>query len=105
MKNVIWLGSSRLDLREFPASVQDEIGLQLFYLQQGRRADDWKPINTVGQGVEEIRMRDATGAFRVIYYARRADSIYILHAFQKKTQQTPLQDLRLAKKRFLEIEG
>lgn len=109
MKNVIWLGSSRLDLREFPASVQDAsfaiIGLQLFYPQQGRRADDWKPINTVGQGVEEIRMRDATGAFRVIYYARRADSIYVLHAFQKKTQQTPLQDLRLAKKRFLEIEG
>lgn len=105
MKNVQWLGSSRSDLRTFPDAIQAEVGLQLFYLQQGKRPDDWKPMPTVGKGAEEIRVRDSTGAFRVIYYARRAEDIYVLHAFQKKSQQTSLQDLRVAKTRLLEIEG
>ena len=104
MKIVQWLGSSRSDLRAFPDAVQSEVGLQLFYLQQGKRPDDWKPMLTVGKGVEEIRVRDSAGAFRVIYYARRAEAIYVLHAFQKKSQQTSLQDLRFAKARLLEIE-
>ncbi len=105
MKNVQWLGSSRADLRGFPDAIQSEIGLQLFYLQQGKRPDDWKPMQTVAKGVEEIRVRDTTGAFRVIYYARRAEAIYVLHAFQKNSQQTSLQDLRVAKSRLLEIKA
>jgi phage-related protein len=104
MKIVEWLGTSRVDLRDFPDPIQSELGLQLFYLQQGQRPDDWKPMSIIGQGVEEMRVRDEAGAFRVIYYARRADKVYVLHAFQKKTQQTALHDMRLAKTRFLEIE-
>jgi len=77
----------------------------LFYLQQGKRPDDWKPMQSIGKGVEEIRVRDDTGAFRVIYFARRAEAIYVLHAFQKKSQQTALQDLRVAKSRLLEIKA
>ena len=105
MKNIQWLGSSRSDIRGFPDAIQGEIGLQLFYLQQGKRPDDWKPMQTIAKGVEEIRVRDDTGAFRVIYYARRAEAIYVLHAFQKKSQQTALQDLRVAKSRLLEIKA
>lgn len=105
MKNIQWLGSSRSDIRGFPDAIQSEIGLQLFYLQQGKRPDDWKPMQSIGKGVEEIRVRDDTGAFRVIYFARRAEAIYVLHAFQKKSQQTALQDLRVAKSRLLEIKA
>jgi len=105
VKNIQWLGSSRSDIRGFPDAIQSEIGLQLFYLQQGKRPDDWKPMQSIGKGVEEIRVRDDTGAFRVIYLARRAEAIYVLHAFQKKSQQTALQDLRVAKSRLLEIKA
>jgi len=105
VKNIQWLGSSRSDIRGFPDAIQSEIGLQLFYLQQGKRPDDWKPMQSIGKGVEEIRVRDDTGAFRVIYFARRAEAIYVLHAFQKKSQQTALQDLRVAKSRLLEIKA
>ena len=57
-------------------------------------------MNTVGQGVKEIRIRDAAGAFRVIYVARFADAVYVLHCFQKKSQKTSKADLNLASKRY-----
>ena len=65
--------------------------------------DDWKPINTVGQGVKEIRIRDDAGAFRVLYVAKFADAIYVLHCFQKKTERTSKADLELASKRYREL--
>lgn len=55
---------------------------------------------SIGKGVEEIRVSEASGAYRVIYFARRADAVYVLHAFHKKTQATPKQELRIAKVRF-----
>ena len=61
---------------------------------------DFKPMPTIGKGVEEIRVRDDTGAYRVIYTARLADAVYVLHAFQKKTQATSKRDIDLAKQRF-----
>jgi phage-related protein len=57
----------------------------------------------IGKGVDEIRVRDETGAFRVIYTARMADAVYVLHAFQKKTQTTSRRDIELAKVRFVEL--
>lgn len=105
MKNVIWLGDSLNDLEIFPSGIRREAGYQLFKVQDGGRPADWKPMNTIGMGVEEMRLRDETGAFRVVYYARRAEAVYVLHVFQKKTQQTSLQDIRVAKIRFLKIEG
>ena len=57
----------------------------------------------VGKGVEEIRITDESGAFRVIYVARRADAVYVLHAFQKKTQATPKKDIDTAKRRFAQL--
>lgn len=60
---------------------------------------------SIGRGVEEIRVRDDSGAYRVIYTARLADAVYVLHAFQKKTQATSQRDLDLAKKRFQQLEG
>ena len=58
---------------------------------------------SIGRGVGEIRIRDESGAYRVIYTARLADAVYVLHTFQKKTQATPRRDLDLAKKRFQQL--
>jgi phage-related protein len=57
-------------------------------MQSGREPDDWKPMPSVGQGVQKIQIRDAAGAFRVIYVAKFSDAVYVLHCFQKKTQKT-----------------
>lgn len=60
-------------------------------------------MNTVGQGVKEIRIRDTTGAFRVMYVAKFADAVYVLHCFQKKTEKTSKADLNLAAKRYRDL--
>lgn len=77
-------------------------GFQVDRLQRGLDPDDWKPMATVGPGVREIRVRDTSGAFRIVYVATFADAVHVLHAFQKKTQRTSPRDLELAKSRFKE---
>ena len=74
-----------------------------FRVQSGQEPDDWKPMNTVGPGVKEIRIRDAAGAFRVIYVAKFADAVYVLHCFQKKTDKTRKADLDLAAQRYRDL--
>jgi phage-related protein len=98
-KSLIWLGSSRGDLRSFPALARRLAGFQLRRVQRGLDPDDWKPMQTVGPGVREIRIHIA-GAYRVFYVATRAEAIYVLHAFEKKTQKTSAQDLRIGRDRF-----
>lgn len=98
-KPLIWLGSSRRDLRVFPALARRLAGFQLRRVQHGLDPDDWKPMQTVGRGVREIRIHIA-GAHRVFYVATRPDAIYVLHAFEKKTQKTSADDLRVGRDRF-----
>jgi phage-related protein len=98
-KPLIWLGSSRRDLRAFPALARRLAGFQLRRVQQGLDPDDWKPMQTVGPGVREIRIHVA-GARRVFYLATRAEALYVLHAFEKKTQQTSAHDLQIGRDRF-----
>ncbi len=62
--------------------------------------DDCKPMPTIGPGAAEIRIRDASGAFRVVYVARFKDAVYVLHAFQKKSQKTSREDIALARQRY-----
>jgi phage-related protein len=75
-------------LRDFPEGARHDAGYQLDKVQRGDQPDDFKPMPAIGKGVEEIRILDPSGAFRVIYFARRADAVYVMHAFQKKTQRT-----------------
>jgi hypothetical protein len=103
IKPVEFLGDSLDALREFPDAARQDAGYQLDKVQHGLDPDDWKPMPTIGAGIRELRIREATGAFRVIYLARLADAIYVLHCFQKKTQRTSLHDIRLAKSRFNEL--
>jgi phage-related protein len=90
-------------LRAFPPQAKSEAGFQLDQVQHGRDPDDWKPMTSVGSGVKEIRVRDEHGIFRVIYVAKFSDAIYVLHCFQKKTQQTSQQDIDLAKSRYKDL--
>ena len=102
-KPVEFRGSSLDDLRAFPGSARHEAGHQIDQVQQGFQADDWKPMPGIGAGVQEIRIRDATGAFRVIYVAKFADAVYVLHCFRKTTQKTSKADLDLTAKRYREL--
>lgn len=100
MKELVFLGSSQDDLRAMPAGVRHALGIELMQVQFGGDPMDFKPMQGVGSGACEIRVRDAAGAFRVIYVAKFPDAIYVLHAFQKKTQETAKGDLELAMKRY-----
>lgn len=102
-KSVEFRGSSLDELRAFPLAAKREAGHQLDQVQNGQEPDDWKPMNTVGHGVKEIRIRDAAGAFRVIYVAKFANAVYVLHCFQKKTEKTSKADLDLATKRYRDL--
>jgi phage-related protein len=100
LKPLEFLGSSRDDLAAMPASVRHDIGVQLMRVQFGSYPTDFKPIPAVGVGVYEIRVRDASGAYRAMYVAKFEVAVYVLHAFQKKTQQTAKTDIELGKARY-----
>ncbi len=103
MKKIQFLGDSLKSLREFPEDAKHDVGYQLDKVQRGEQPDDFKPMPSIGKGVEEIRVRDDSGIYRVIYTARLADTVYVLHAFQKKTQATAKRDIALASKRYAEL--
>ncbi len=103
VKPLAFLGDSLARLREFPEDAKKEAGVQLHKVQQGLEPSVWKPLPTIGPGVREIRIREETGAFRVVYVANRQDKVFVLHAFQKKTQATAKRDLDLASLRFRSI--
>jgi phage-related protein len=102
-KPVDFRGNSLDDLRAFPLTARREAGHQIDQVQSGQDADDWKPMKTVGKGVKEIRIRDEAGAFRVVFVAKFADAVYVLHCFQKKTEKTSKADLDLASKRYRDL--
>ena len=91
------------DLSRFPAAARRKAGFQLFLVQQGDDPDDWKPMSDIGPGAKEIRIREKDGAFRVFYVATFQRAIFVLHCFQKKTQQTSTGDKELAKRRYKEL--
>ncbi len=100
MKTLAFIGSAQDDLRAFPAAAREEAGYQLYLIQTEEEPDDWKPFPEVGSGVNEIRVRDSSGIYRVMYVAKFSASVYVLHCFQKKTQKTSASDVELAKKRY-----
>lgn len=103
MKDVRWHGSSRSDVEAFPSDARREAGYQLFQVQTGENPSDWKPMPSIGPGVREIRIRQASGAYRIIYLTTIGDMVHVLHAFQKKIQATAKRDIDLAKARFRQI--
>ena len=103
VRPVRFLGTSLQSLRDFPDDARHDAGYQLEKVQRGEQPDDFKPMPTIGKGVEEIRVTEDSGAYCVIYVARRADAVYVLHAFQKKTQATSQRDIETARRRFAQL--
>jgi len=103
MKPVHFVGTSREDIRELPDSAQEMAGFQLFKVQQGKEADDWKPMTAVGSGVHEIRVRDESRTYRVFYVAKFEEAVYVLHVFEKRSQKTAKADLELGKGRYADL--
>jgi len=98
-KPLVWLGSTRRDIRAFPTAARRRSGFQLRRVQQGLDPDDWKPMTSVGSGVREIRIQTDL-AHRVFYLATFDDAVYVLHAFEKRTRKTPPQEMKLARDRY-----
>ena len=103
MKDAEFLGDSLDVIRGFPEPARREAGFQIDRVQNGKDPQDWKPLKIVGPGVREIRIREDSGAYRIIYVAKFADAVYVLHAFQKKTQETAARDLELAANRYAQL--
>lgn len=103
MKPLVFVGTSLDDLRAFPESVRREAGFDLWQIQMGLMPRDFKPMPIVGAGCLELRVH-VKGEWRVMFCVRRAEAIYVLHAFRKKTQATLKSDIELARRRFAQIE-
>ena len=104
MKTLRFVGSSLDDLRDFPAEARRQAGFDLYAIQRGSEPSDCKFMPAIGVGVREIRLH-VLGEWRVIYVAKFAEAVYVLHAFQKKTQQTRREDIELAQRRYRQIQG
>jgi phage-related protein len=94
-KSIIWTGNSLDRVKRFPDAVKSAVGAELRRVQNGLEPTDYKPMTTVGAGVKEIRIH-VDGEHRVLYVAKFAESVYVLHAFKKKTQKTEVVDLDIA---------
>jgi phage-related protein len=104
VKALKFVGLSLDDLRNFPEEARRVAGFELRAVQNGLEPRDWKPMRSVGSGVKEIRIH-VLGEWRIVYVAKLAGAIYVLHAFQKKSQKTNKNDIEVARRRFKEIGG
>lgn len=103
-KPIQFIGSSLDDLRNFPDEARRAAGYELRTVQNGLEPTDWKPMQSIGAGVNEIRIR-MLGEWRVLYVAKFKKSVYVLHVFQKKSRKTGKEDIELARKRYKQIGG
>jgi phage-related protein len=105
VKLALFHPQAREQLRTFPEEVRKELGKAILDLQKGHVLGMplSRPMSSVALGVEELRIRDRAGIYRAFYYKKSARGVLILHAFAKKTQKTPQQDLTLGRKRLQEM--
>jgi len=106
-RDVIWLGNSRKNLKEFPKEVQKGLGGEIQKMQFGGMPEDAKPFNATGSGVFEIAIEYDTNAYRVVVAVKLGDKIYVLHAFQKKSTKgiaTQKKDVDLIKERYRQAQ-
>lgn len=102
LKQLMWIGSSRGDLKEFPEDVQDEVGYALYQAQLGYFPDGAKPLKGLSGVIEIIEDFDKN-TYRAVYATKLGDHLYVLHAFQKKSKKgikTPREDIELIKQRL-----
>ncbi len=103
LREVIWVRDSKVKLKEFPQSVQKDIGDALFIAQAGNMSPEAKPLKGVGSGVFEIRGDYRTNTYRTVYAVKIGERVYVLHCFQKKSRsgiKTPKKEIDLIKRRL-----
>ena len=96
---IAWEGDSREVLQSFPDGVKQNLGFQLWQLQQGERPRDYRPLQSIGSGVFELRDQDERGWYRVVYLSRIDDVIHVLHCFEKKGREMARREFETAKRR------
>lgn len=99
MKALKFMGSSLVDLADFPEAAKKQAGFELWQVQVGAMPSDFKPMPTVGAGAYEVRIK-VGGQWRVIYVAKHVEAVYVLHCFRKTTPKTAQTDIDLAAKRY-----
>ena len=104
MKELRFLGDSLKRLREFPRNARHDVGYQLDQLQRGRQPTDFKPMPSVGPGAYEIRVQ-LGDAYRVFCIVKFEEAVYVLHAFQKKTQKTARRDIEIGRQRYSAVQN
>ena len=103
-KPIVWIGSSRDDVRQFQKEARRKAGYQLRLVQQGKEPDDFKPMPSVGPGAYEIRVQ-LGDAYRIFYVVKFEEAVYVLHAFQKKTQKTARRDIEIGRQRYSAVQN
>ncbi|MBZ5502391.1 MAG: type II toxin-antitoxin system RelE/ParE family toxin [Acidobacteriia bacterium] len=102
---VVWEGDSREILHAFPEDVRQNLGFQLWQLQQGERPSDYRPLSSIGTGVFELRDQDERAWYRVVYLSRIKDVIHVLHSFEKKSREMPRKDFEKARQRLKAVKA
>jgi phage-related protein len=97
---VVWEGDSRKILQSFPETARQNLGFDLWRLQQGERPSDFRPLPSIGAGVYELRDQDERAWYRVIYLSRIRDVIHVLHCFEKKSREMPRREFETARRRL-----
>lgn len=103
MRSIGWIRAARRDYEAFPQTVRDRINTALSIAAQGSRADIAKPLRGLGPGVMEVAVRYRTDAWRIVYVNEISGTLWILHAFRKKSKRgirTPESEIDLVKARL-----
>jgi phage-related protein len=103
LKEVVWIGDSKEAVSKFPTAIREDMGFQLYQLQQGKMPTRSRPMKSIGGSVFELKEQDHQGWYRMIYAVQVKGKIYVLHCFKKQSAKTSKADLDLAKYRLKQI--
>jgi phage-related protein len=102
---IVWEGDSREVLQAFPERVRQNLGFELWQLQQGESPRDYRPLPSIGTGVFELRDQDQRAWYRLVYLSRINNVIHVLHCFEKKSRQMPRKEFEKAKQRLKAVKA
>jgi len=99
------LKSCKKEIADFPLPIREDLADALARLEEGHMLSMplSRPMPSIGRGIHELRLKDRSGIYRMIYFLMNEGNIYLLHGFQKKTEATPTHNIELAKRRLKEV--
>jgi phage-related protein len=102
---IAWEGDSKEVISSFPDTAKYNLGFDLRLLRQGQQPTDFRPMSSIGPGVFELRDQGERAWYRVIYLSRVRDVIHVLHCFEKRSRETPLKEIKTARKRLKAVRA